>query len=356
MTAERDSLAAGRSRGREIRVGLALLVVALVIGGAALEALTRVVFDRNGMHFGLEMWKYAKQVKQRSSVAAMSHEHAPHREAVLMGVPVRTNSMGLRDREFSPEKPPGVHRILVLGDSMTFGWGARQEDTYPKVLERLLNGDGHRYEVINAGVGNYNSAQEVAYFRERGLLLQPDEVILGFYINDAEPTPTPTEGWVAQHSYAYVVASSLWDALARRAGFRPSLTAYYDNLYSENSPGWQACRAALTELAGLSRQAGVTLAIALIPELHAPNDQYPFRRAHELVAEVARREQVPVIDLLPAFHGVEPRSLWVSPGDAHPNERAHAIIGRALYDARNGRDEHAGLNRDRHQPSEERHE
>lgn len=318
---------------REIRTRLGLAIVALLLGLLMLEGLTRAVFDRNGMHYGIEMWKYAKQVKQRSTHPAMSHEHAPNREALLMGVSVRTNSLGLRDRELDRVKPPGVHRVLVLGDSMTLGWGTQEEHTYPKVLERLLNRSVARVEVINTGVGNYNSAQEVAYFRERGILLQPDEVILGFYINDAEPTPPPNENGIARHSYVYVLTSSLWDARARRAGLKPALTTYYDGLYDERRAGWQACRAALVELIGLCRRVGIKLWIALIPELHAPNEHYPFHRAHALVSQIAREENVPVIDLLPAFTGITPRSLWVSPGDAHANARGHAIIAQAIYGA-----------------------
>lgn len=355
-TEQRRNATVRFSRWREIGVRLGLAMAALLVGGLALEGLTRAVFDRNGMHFGIEMWKYATEVKQRSSVAAMSHEHAPNRETLLMGVSVRTNSLGLRDREFSRQKPTGVHRILVLGDSMTFGWGAKEEDTYPKVLERLLNRNGRRYEVINAGVGNYNSAQEVAYFRERGILLQPDEVILGFYINDAEPTPAPSQSVLARYSYAYVVGSTLWDALSRRAGIKPPLTSYYDELYNEESTGWQACRKALIELSQLCRRAGIKLSMTLIPELHAPNERYPFRRVHALVTEVARKENVRAIDLLPAFSGIDPRSLWVSPGDAHANARGHEIMARTIYDAIVGDDEHAGLNGNREQSPEERHE
>ena len=312
---------------------LACAVVAVVVALLALEAVTRVVFDRNGMHFGIEMWKYARDVKQRSAIPAMGHEHAPHRQARLMGVDVRTNSLGLREREFAQEKTPGVRRVLVLGDSMTFGWGTAVADTYPKVLEGLLNRRKARYEVINGGVGNYNTVQEVAYFRERGLRLNPDEVILGFYINDAEPIPVPTQNVLARHSYLYVLATSGWDALARRMGVKSSRSRYYEGLYGEGTPTWQACRDALADLARLCRRGGIALRIVLIPELHAPGEHYPFRRVHELVAAFARSQSVPVVDLNAAFTGIDPATLWVSRGDAHPNALAHAIIARAIHEA-----------------------
>ena len=318
-------------KGPNLRLRLAFAAAAVLVGVLAIEVMTRVVFDRHGMHFGIEMWKYAKQIKRTSADPEIGHEHAPNRSAFLMGVDVRTNSLGLRDRAFPVEKPTGVRRMLVLGDSMTFGWGARQEDAYPKVLERLLNGNGEQYEVINAGVGNYNTAQEVAYFRERGRHLRPDEVVLGFYINDAEPTPSEKTGLLARHSYFYVLAASGWDAFQRQRGWKESFTSYYRNLYSEENSGWRAARAALRELGGLCRDAGIPLRLMLIPELHAPGEAYPFRDIHGIVTAAARREGIPVLDLVDAFGGVDPPSLWVSRGDAHPNALAHKIIAEALF-------------------------
>ena len=81
--------------------------------------------------------------------------------------------------------------MLMLGDSLTFGWGVRIEDTPAKMIERTLNegSAAPRFEVINAGVGNYNTVQEVIYFLDKGQNLNPDVVVLNYFINDAEPTP-----------------------------------------------------------------------------------------------------------------------------------------------------------------------
>src|SRR3989338_2560751 len=52
---------------------------------------------------------------------------------------VYINSKGLRDGERSYENPAGVKRILMLGDYFTFGIGLKQNETIPKMLERMLN-------------------------------------------------------------------------------------------------------------------------------------------------------------------------------------------------------------------------
>jgi lysophospholipase L1-like esterase len=82
---------------------------------------------------------------------------------MLYGVNISTNSLGFRsDREYSQAKKENVTRILVIGDSITLGWGVNYKQTYPKLLENFLNkgSKDKQYEVINTGVGNYNSVNE----------------------------------------------------------------------------------------------------------------------------------------------------------------------------------------------------
>jgi lysophospholipase L1-like esterase len=321
---------------RRLTAGLAVGIGALFLCLIVLEYAARVVLDGNGMHYGIEMWKYARLVKQRSSNPLMSHEHAPNREARLMGVDVTTGSQGLRDRDYPFEKGAREHRILVLGDSLTFGWGVPVERTYPKALERMLNSGASSetvYQVINAGVGNYNTVQEVSYFKERGIRYRPDEVILGFYINDAEPIPTPQDGWLARTSYLYVLASSGWDSFLRNFGAKVGYADYYRDLYTEQNAGWQACQRALEELIEMCQRQQIPLRIVLLPELHFPNGEYPFASIHDLVAAVGKRHGVATLDLQRAFTGHDPKSLWVSLGDAHPNEKAMDIIATEIYRA-----------------------
>jgi lysophospholipase L1-like esterase len=100
-------------------------------------------------------------------------------------VPVRINSDGLRDVEHAVAHGDR-YRIIFLGDSFTFGWGVREADTFKSQLETALN---QRYptEIINFGIGNYNSEQEVNLFLEKGLKYHPDKVVVFYFINDAEP-------------------------------------------------------------------------------------------------------------------------------------------------------------------------
>ena len=81
----------------------------------------------------------------------------------------------------------------------------------------------------------------------------------------------------------------------------------------------------------MCRRDGIVLRIVLLPELHFPNGTYPFAHIHRLVAGVAERHGVPALDLKDAFTGHDPKSLWVSLGDAHPNQKAQEIIATEIH-------------------------
>ncbi len=101
-------------------------------------------------------------------------------------VRVAINAKGLRGPEVGWTKPPGVFRVLYLGDSVTFGYGLeRVEDTYPYLvgvdLKRRL---GTPVETVNSGVGGWSPWQQHTYLLRDGLRYQPDLILVGFVLND----------------------------------------------------------------------------------------------------------------------------------------------------------------------------
>ncbi len=93
---------------------------------------------------------------------------------------VTINSKGLRAHEADYEKPPGVRRIAVIGDSFAWGSAVDDNETFSEVLNRELTGT----EVINMGCSGYGTDQSLLFLLEEGLKYQPDVVIYAFYGND----------------------------------------------------------------------------------------------------------------------------------------------------------------------------
>ncbi|WP_104665999.1 SGNH/GDSL hydrolase family protein [Ensifer adhaerens] len=314
------------------RAPLAVLATAfsLALFGLMIEGMARTVFD-NGMDFDLEMWKYARDLKRVSAEPAIGHEHIPNSIGVFMGVPVSINSIGLRNREVGPVAD-GTTRVVMLGDSLTFGWGVKEEDTPSRLLETVLNGGttgARNYEVINTGVGNYNTQMEVAYFMTNGFELKPDVVVLNYFINDAESTPRRREvGW-GEYSQAYVILASAIDKVSRIFLGRADWKGYYRGLYEDGQPGWAEGKEAIRLLASFCRERDIKLVVVNYPELHELKN-YPFPEVTGAVETLAQDEDVPFLDLRPSVEDLVPETLWVSPSDAHPNRIANERFAEAI--------------------------
>lgn len=99
----------------------------------------------------------------------------------------RLNREGYRDIDRTPEAMSGAvsRRLLLLGDSVTFGLGVPQDRIYAAQLERELDArTGRPYEVVNLAVFAYDTLDELAAFVEDGQKYRPATVILQFYLND----------------------------------------------------------------------------------------------------------------------------------------------------------------------------
>jgi hypothetical protein len=96
---------------------------------------------------------------------------------------VGVNSQGWRGAEFSPRKPDGVYRIVLLGDSYMAGMQVNDDEVFAAVLERELNAPARtrRVEVVNIGVPSWGTDQEYLALREIALAYQPDLVVVAFY-------------------------------------------------------------------------------------------------------------------------------------------------------------------------------
>ena len=111
----------------------------------------------------------------------------------------------------SRAKPPGVFRILSLGESTTFGDKLEATENYSYRLEELLNADptlGRRVEVWNCGIPAYSTYQSLRWLELDGLGFQPDLVLFYHEINDFLPTHHRTGDRPARSGWGAPIASS----------------------------------------------------------------------------------------------------------------------------------------------------
>jgi len=278
---------------------------------------------------------------QRSGIPELLYELAPNRETVATGALIRTNSLGMRDDE--PLEGADVLRISALGDSYTFGYGVPSEKTYPNQLERLLNetGEGRRYEVSNLGVGGYCTRDEALVLEYRALPLDPDAILVGYFLNDPQTTPVqPLPGyfhgneWWQYSTLLRLVAMYLYEQDRQRYGAGD----YYRYLHNEPAK-WQSVRDGFARMGGLAEKAGRPILLVIFPVTPTSTSwsEYPYRDLHEKVTLTAEERGLEVLDLLDAWSHHPPQELRLGERDLHPTPFAHLVAAQEIHARWKGR-------------------
>ena len=297
------------------------MVIFFVLGELAVR-----IYTQHHIFYDIEMSRYALELKSVSPNPSIGHVHKPDSHANLMGVVVEINSDGLRDDEYSVERGDS-HRIIFLGDSLTFGWGVEKEFSFETILEREMS-RRRPTEILNLGTGNYNTQQEVHLFLEKGLKYEPDKVVLFYFINDAEDTPSRSAWAFLGHSRFVTFFWSRFHAARANLLGVESFEEYYSNLYREDQPGWANAQESLRLLKEVCLERGIALQVVLLPELHAFSP-YPLESEHREIMASLDAIGIDGLDLAPFFQGeTEPQRLWVAVDDAHPNADAHELIAK----------------------------
>jgi hypothetical protein len=173
---------------------------------------------------------------------------------------------------------------------------------------------------------------EVARYRTLLRELHPQWLILGFFINDAEPDPVPSHNFLIRSSaLAGLLSTRL---LEHRELKLRDYYQYYSGLYQDGAPGWEQAQAALRELGETLRADGTSATLILLPELHEPRGFGRFAPVYAKVAALGRADGFEVIDPSDLFPKGAGNAYWVSPDDAHPDGKAQALFAQALARSR----------------------
>jgi lysophospholipase L1-like esterase len=246
---------------------------------------------------------------------------------------VLVNKYGYRDREVGP-KDPNRYRIAVIGDSFTWGQGIEARERFTNLIEDAL---GPRYEVLNLGIPAHDMPQHLEVL-DQALTAQPDFILLQLFINDFEtaemhrPHPHPlvsdTVARWGRSSVLYDLINGQWVRFQEATGLSERYVHYLDrNLRDPDAPNARIAFGMLRQFLEKAKAAHVPAGIVLFPMTDAMGphgSNYPVGFVHDRVKQIAAGENVPYLDLLPAFSSyADPTSLWVSPFDAHPNAVAN---------------------------------
>jgi len=280
-------------------------------------------------NYEIEMWKYSMTLKTPSPDPRLGHEHLKNKEAILQSTLIRLNNRGLRGGPV--ETKPGGRRIIFLGGSITLGWGVPEEATISSRIAEYFRNDGHLVETLNAGTGNYNAERYVELFLTRLTDLEPTDIVVHYFIRDAEVLEAGGGNALLRNSQAAVTVWSLIHRYFDPTGM-DTLENHYRKVYEPGAPGLAVMQSSLTRLAEYAKGKGIRLYLAMTPDVHNLVN-YKFGYIHQLVGEFAKSQGYVYVDLFPAFQGITPEKIWAMPGDPHPNALGHELMAKALYPA-----------------------
>jgi hypothetical protein len=211
-----------------------LLMISTIVALGLSEAILRV--KNSAMkNYDIEMWRYAKELKTPSKDPRLGHDHVRNASAVLQSTMVRINEWGLRGGPVPP-RDPNIRRILFLGGSITLGWGVPENETVTADLERMFADAGQPTEVLNGGVGNYNAERYVERFFTELEGLQPSDIVIHYFLRDAEQLDPGGGNFFLRHSELAVTMWIAANRLLEKTG-EQSLVDHYRAVYQEDAPG-----------------------------------------------------------------------------------------------------------------------
>jgi lysophospholipase L1-like esterase len=273
---------------------------------------------------GLTVWEYDPELHYVHRPGAVRTLASAGRPQDL----IRINEHGFHDEEFPREKPAGELRGLMLGDSVTMGFGVTYAETFSKKLEELLaerDGKSTSHQIVNAGVHGYSTFQERVTL-ERNLDLKPDFVAVGFCMNDVtEPfvvnteyggtgldyhgvsqTPNPVSGWLANETGVGRLLQKLGqagnsvDEFKRLEIYNTRQMALESRTNPRYQEAWTIVLAEMGKLYDVAKANELPVVLMILPYTYQLVD--PTTRApQEILIEHAKEHGVDVIDFTPVF-------------------------------------------------------
>lgn len=308
---------------------------------------------------------------------------------------VTINSHGLRDHEIDLEKPEGITRLLVIGDSVVDALEVPLEATFVKQLENNLRVSGYPVEVINGGHYGYGTDQELLFYQYKGHEFDPDLVVLAFYPgNDVldnsssytlsakpyfelaadgslalrnVPVPPPEakgglsdpvswiKGLLYDHSrlYRFAVYQTkrrfpVLQRNLRRTEVEPQTASpresepsiYSAKLSQEIEEAWILTQSIMLDLKREVERTGATLVIVVMPDrkqflLPTDDESINVTVWNDRLAQFCDEHALDCLDLYPVFLEQtyrQDRSPLFYQYDIHPTADGHALIADAMHD------------------------
>lgn len=235
-------------------------------------------------------------------------------------------------------------RVAVIGDSFTAGPTAEWDDFYPARLERLLNLNANTMpaQVRTFAEPGATTAGELRFLK-KAVRFEPDILILGVFLNDAEVNRDPVLqalkvamrpripiGRTRQLLQSSRAAEWIYQRF-ELGRVRRARAEYSEYVFDPQYKGWVQFELALATFAETCRSEGIRLVAVVFPVM-AGLEAYA-EKPHRRIGDALERHGIEVLDLADRFAGRATVRMAAYPEiDAHPSEIAHRISAHAIFE------------------------
>jgi lysophospholipase L1-like esterase len=236
---------------------------------------------------------------------------------------------------FTP-KLDGRFRIMVVGDSLTYGYGVHEEETYPMQVEAALRTD-FNVEVLNLGVNGMQSDGILRIVKNYTPTLQPDLIIYGVCLNDflprhvadyqnnmayRFPLPEAIKEILSERTYLGRLTSDAYNSVLMRLGLRND---FFKDVLKDFKNYQTHFARDVKDMNHFVIDRGLPPILAMVlnqfPELHSNGYQLAMTAEQHLTN--AGMTVIPTDEFYKKYDG---QSMAVSPWEGHPNAKAHKIF------------------------------
>jgi lysophospholipase L1-like esterase len=278
------------------------------------------------------------------------------------GHKVVNNSLGFREKEFVTPKPPNVYRIMVLGDSYTWGTGLAEEERYSNRLEALLSSKFpyKEIEVLNFGIGGLATVHEREVLAQYQDMVKPDLIIVGMCQNDTQPREGGGYYSVEMERYMipFLVIRRLkllgfndvsdvlylgFTTLLTKLGKIPDWNVALQRTYEKESAEWKQFEKALRDIKTMSDDMGLTSPVFAVlnegtsitkpTDYNNPDEALKIQLGwYHQAEEAARKIGFITVNFEDEFgKELSNEIMAVNRKDRHPSSKMNEIYARKLF-------------------------
>ena len=270
---------------------------------------------------------------RRSNDPELIFEFKPNLNTYYKLVEFKTNSAGLRDKEYRIAKPGDVFRVAVIGDSFVVADGVKIEDTFHSLLEERLTREGGdiAYQFINFGVSAYNLRQYLEVMKQKAIEYDPDLILVGFCPRNDQYIPEEQKYRDVPREYAFFHFFSIqaFIDIYKRGSYYDDDIYYMEKELARNEPFSDKQRRYMTqifsEMSDFSEQNNIPIVVIYLDVFY--NEKFANR-----LEEIVLKNDLYFVNASTPFKGQGYDEYIIYPIDSHPNEKAHRIFADVLYD------------------------